>query len=166
MLAPIWNSSSRTKFEFEQKRRNEKQNRKGEEKECRPRKPPRPARTTPASQPNRPANPSCRPSMCAAHELAQRVAHAHALVCLTRSHCLLDLACQPPMATVSSSSPTPQPPMRPAPDSGGRAGQGSCPRHGPVSPLAPRPCDLRANHPTPQCRSMPTVHHQPSAHPP
>ena len=70
---------------------------------------------------------------------------------------------QPHSNTVSSSSPTPQPPTRLAPDSGGRAGQGSCPRHGPVSPLAPRPRNLRANHPTPQCRSMPTVHHQPSA---
>ena len=26
-----------------------------------------------------------------------------------------------------------------SPDNGGRAGQGSCPRHGPVSPSAPRP---------------------------
>ena len=38
-------------------------------------------------------------------------------------------------STMSSSSPTPQPPTRPAPDSGGRAGQGSRPGHGPVFSL-------------------------------
>ena len=87
-----------------------------EEKGCRPRKPPRPARPAPANQPNRPTNPF--PS-------SQCIAHARAPVYLARSHWPLDPACQPhPPSIVSSSSPTPQPPTRPTPDSCGRGGLG------------------------------------------
>ena len=74
-----------------------------------------------------------------------------------------DPACQP---SCSFSPHRAQPPRDQEPTVVVGAGQGSCPGHGPVSPLAHRPRDLCANHPTLQCRSMPTVHHQPSAYPP
>ena len=45
---------------------------------------------------------------------------------------------QPHSSTVLSSSPTPQPPTRPAPYSGGRAGQGVTPGAWPCLSLAPR----------------------------
>ena len=98
------------------------------------------------SQPNRAHLAPARPY--AAHEPAQRVAHACAPICLARSHCPLDPACQPhPPSTVSSSSPTPQPPMRPAPDSYGRGGPGGHARGMTLSPL-------RHAHATPHHRLM------------
>ena len=130
--APIWNSNSRTKFEFKS-RKKKKKTEKGNEEEglaaqaTRLRGP-----ASPTGLPTLPVFPNSR----AAHELAQHVAHARAPVCLARSHCPLDPACQPPPSTVSSSSPTPQPPTRPAPDSCGRGRPGGHARGMTLSPCA------------------------------
>ena len=54
----------------------------------------------------------------------------------TCSRCLLDPARQ---RYCASSPRRAQTTVRQSPDSNGTVGQGSCPGHGPVSPLAPRP---------------------------
>ena len=115
----------------------------------------------PASWPSRPptpARPSAPPAVAATWPRAS-AARPSSL----RPQPLPTDPTRQPFSLFIFSTPTPILPSDRTPTAVAGAGQGSCPGHGPVSPLAHRPRDLRANHPTPQCRSMPTVHHQPSA---
>ena len=128
------------------------------------------SRSTQASQPSQPhhgrlparAVAAGRPNSRATAQLAaHRVAHPRALLLRPQPLPAGPRVSAAHPSTVSSSSPTPQPPTRPAPDSGGRAGQGSRPGHGPVS-LAPHPRNPCAA-PTPPHASqwMPLITPQP-----